>query len=384
MEKKINLLREFSIPLLTGVIIAVFWANISPSTYLQFIDSPLFLNLNLTYFVNDVFMVFFFGIATVEITQSLLPGGALNPFKKAVNPLLATLGGVIGPALAYILLNHFWGKPEYFRGWGITTATDIALAWLVARFIFGSKHPAVPFLLLLAIADDAIGLAIIAIFYPDINHPVASVWLLLVIAGMMVAFLLRKKRIKNYWPYILLGGMLSWAGLSKAHLHPALALVFIVPFMPAPKKAKEELFEDDIKDHSTLMQFEHDWKVFIDIGLFMFGLSNAGVEFTSVNSLTWIIFFAILIGKTFGIFIMGYMAMLMGFRLPDKMGLKELIVAGNVAAIGFTVALFIAGQAFSGTIQASAKMGALFSIFIAIIAYLISKALKVRRITGIK
>jgi hypothetical protein len=57
-------------------------------------------------------MVFFFGIAAVEITQSFLPGGDLNPVKKAVNPLMATLGGVIGPVVIYLTLNHFIGSKE--------------------------------------------------------------------------------------------------------------------------------------------------------------------------------------------------------------------------------------------------------------------------------
>lgn len=138
-------------------------------------------------------MVFFFAIAAVEIVQSLSPGGDLNPLKKAVNPLMATMGGVLGPVAVYLLLNSIIGSPEYLRGWGIPTATDIALAWLVARFVFGDKHPAVSFLLLLAIADDAIGLVIIAIFYPDPVNPVEPIWLLVTLAGMAISFILRKK-----------------------------------------------------------------------------------------------------------------------------------------------------------------------------------------------
>ena len=72
----------------------------------------------------------------------------------------------------YLLFNGLFGGPHLTRGWGITTATDIALAWLVARLVFGKGHPAITFLLLLAIGDDAIGLMIIAMFYPDPNHPI--------------------------------------------------------------------------------------------------------------------------------------------------------------------------------------------------------------------
>ena len=130
-------------------------------------------DLTLHFLVNDIFMVFFVGIAAKEITEACLPGGNLNPPAKAVNPLLATLGGVVGPVAVFFLglwlafqLGVYqapvddWDRLQ--RGWGVPTATDIALAWLVARAVFGKGHPAVNFLLLLAVADDAIGLQAIS------------------------------------------------------------------------------------------------------------------------------------------------------------------------------------------------------------------------------
>ncbi|MDI6880626.1 MAG: Na+/H+ antiporter NhaA [Desulfitobacteriaceae bacterium] len=389
MKKKakhiINLLREFSIPLIVGVIVALIWANLSPESYHNVLHKNILGNFTFHFFVNDIFMVFFFAIATVEITQSLLPGGDLNPLKRAINPIMATLGGVIGPAVVYILLNHFLGSPAFSRGWGIPTATDIALAWLVARLVFGAYHPAVSFLLLLAIADDGIGLAIIAIFYPDPLNPVAPIWLLLTLAGMAVAFFFRRAKVKSYWPYIAFGGTLSWAGLHLTHLHPALALVFIIPFLPHPKKERAHLFEDDPKEHSTLRQFEHEWKLFVDFGLFMFGLSNAGVELSEIGAVTWFVFFALLIGKTAGIFTFGTIANLLGFPLPKGMKYKELFVAGLVAAMGLTVALFVAGVAFIDLkIQGAAKMGALFSAGAVVISYAAGKLLRIKRITTLK
>ncbi len=80
-----------------------------------------------------------------------------------------------------------WGEGSLSRGWGIPTATDIALAWLVARAVFGKGHPAINFLLLLAVADDAIGLGIIAVFYGDPSNPARPEWLGLVAAGMAIA-----------------------------------------------------------------------------------------------------------------------------------------------------------------------------------------------------
>jgi len=171
----VNILQEFSIPLLSGVAVAMLAANFLPHWYhdavhWQPIPGLMLLGhtLDLHFIVNDIFMVFFFGIAAKEITESCLPGGALNPPAKALNPLLATLGGVIGPVGVFFvglwLMQDSFFTPHGFewaatsRGWGVPTATDIALAWLVARAVFGKGHPAVNFLLLLAVADDAIGL----------------------------------------------------------------------------------------------------------------------------------------------------------------------------------------------------------------------------------
>jgi NhaA family Na+:H+ antiporter len=326
-------------------------------------------------------MVFFFGIAAVEITMSCFPGGDLNPPRKAVIPLLATVGGVAGPVLVYFALNHFIGSAAFLKGWGIPTATDIALAWLVARLVFGNNHPVIAFLLLLAIADDAIGLAIIAVFYPDPVFPVKPVWLLLIVAGMVAAYLLRRYNCKNYWPYIVMGGVPSWMGLHEAHLHPALALVFIVPFLPHPMKEDKHLFEEDPADISTLARFEHEWKIIVDFGLFMFGLANAGVRFTEIGTATWLVFFSLLVGKTCGIFSTAFVGEKLGFPLPNAMKYRELMVAGLIAGIGFTVSLFVAGEAFTDPgIQGAAKMGAILSILAAVIAVILARILKIRKV----
>jgi hypothetical protein len=220
---------------------------------------------------NDLVICFFFGIAAKEITESVLPGGSLNPPKKAAGPLIATLGGVIGPIIVYFILvpifdavgmfegNHPMGT--LMNGWGVVTATDIAMAWVVAKKVFGEGHPAIDFLLLLAIADDGIGLIIVAIFYGDPEHPVQPVYLLVTALGMTIAYGLRKvyysrpigKRIHQSWClYVCLCGPLSWIGLIKANLHPALALCFIVPFMPGPEDAEiqaaKKKHDDDLME----------------------------------------------------------------------------------------------------------------------------------------
>jgi len=381
MRKRINLLREFSVPLIAGAVAAMYWANFAQESYRSFVHGPLFGPISFGFLVNEMFMVFFFGIAAVEITQSCLPGGDLNPPKKAVNPLLATLGGVLGPIIVYFTLNRAIGTDALNIGWGIPTATDIALAWVAARLVFGKNHPVIAFLLLLAIADDAVGLAIIAIFYPDPAFPFEPLWLLLTGAGMVAAYILRGYGCKSYWLYILAGGVPSWVGLHEAHIHPALALVFIVPFMPHRAKETMHIFEDDPADFSTLARFEHEWKIIVDCGLFMFGLANAGVKFTEVGTVTWLVFFSLLVGKTAGIFSLGCLGETLGFPLPDGMRRKELLVAGMIAGLGFTVALFLAGEAFaSPQVRDAAKMGAMFSILAFLFALMMSRIMKIDRV----
>ncbi len=380
MKKRLNLLREFSVPLLSGVVVALIWANLAPEGYQQFLQASLLGPLSFHFLTNELFMVLFFGMAAAEITQSCLPGGDLHPLRKAVNPLLATLGGVVGPVFVYLGLNALIGGPSFNRGWGIPTATDIALAWLVASVVFGRRHPAVSFLLLLAIADDAIGLGIIAVFYPDPLYPAAPQWLGLTLVGMGIAFLLRRSKVVSYWPYFFLGGTLSWIGLFKAHIHPALSLVFIVPFLPHAPSEHKHIFEDDPRDLSTLANFEHEWKVVVDFGLFMFGLANAGVEFSAMSVPTWLVLASLTLGKTSGIFIMGILGKRMGFPLPLHVEKKELLLVGLIAGTGLTVALFVAGEAFTDPlIQGAAKMGALLSASCGILAIIAGRLMKVRR-----
>ncbi len=367
----VALLFEYSERLIEGVLIALVWANTDYISLDHFLHKSPFGSLfgehnflNFHFLINEIFMVFFFGMATQEITQACLPGGALNPMKKAMNPLLSTFGGVVGPICVYLLFVRITGNSALTRGWAVPTATDIALAWLVARAAFGEGHPAISFLLLLAIADDGIGLAIIAIFYPDPSAPVQPVFLLFVILGMWAAFLFRTKKVRSFWPYILVGGTLTWWGLYRAHLHPALALVPILPFLPM----------------RSLNGFQDFFKKPVDIGLLGFGLVNAGVPFSSMGPATWGVLLSLVVGKTVGVSLFSTIASSLGFPLPTGMTNKALIVAAMTAAMGMTVALFVAGVAFIDVpTQQAAKMGALMSSGMAIPVLMMAKILKVSR-----
>jgi len=358
--------QDYSLPLLIGIIVALIWANISYESYHHFLEMPIFGFEHITphFLVKEIFMVLFFAIAMVEIVESVSPGGAMYPISKAINPLMATVGGVVGPILVYILLVVFLDGMEYINGWGIVTATDIAIAWLGAKLIFGPVHPAVKYLLLLAIADDALGLIIIGAFYP--SAPIEPFFLFLCFLGMSVAGVLRAMHVQHYAFYLVLGGIPCWIGLYLAHIEPALAFVFIVPFLPSNhRRAKME--EDGVvprdPDRMALENFYWHWKPIVDWGLFFFGLVSAGVLFSHIGRVTFFIAAALILGKTIGISAMGFLADKIGFSLPSCMTKRELFVMSIIAGAGLTVSLFICDAAFDdNAIVAAAKMGALFSI----------------------
>lgn len=324
----------------------------------------------------------------------------MNPVEKAINPILGTIGGVLGPAGMYLLLAFvFYGGTGDFQtvanGWAIPTATDIALAWLVARLVFGYRHPAVNFLLLLAVADDGIGLGIIAVFYPDPDLPVMPAWLLLTVAGMGVAFAMRRLGVASWVPYVTIAGTLSWIGLVKASIEPALALVPIVPFLPTAIAQKvaptghrsverdAEFVAEGIAgahdSNSALELFERQLKLFVDVGLFFFAFANAGVAFGFIGKVTFIVLISLVVGKTVGVTLFSWAAVKLGFPLPTGMDLRHLAVAGLIAGLGLTVALFVAGKAFAGPpFQDPAKMGAVLSGGVALLALVAGAALKVK------
>ena len=406
-----NFVQEFSLPLILGVVLGLVAANVDHHWYETVVDfHPLGDHayvfghpLTIHFIINGMFMCLFFGIAAKEITESALPGGVLNPLRRAINPLAGTLGGIFGPVGMYFVLTWIiYGGSEDFgavaNGWAIPTATDIALAWLVARVVFGPMHPAVNFLLLLAVADDAIGLVIIAVFYPDPHHPVEPVWLAFVLGGMVAVYILRRFRVR-WWPvYILVGGTLSWIGLAKAGVEPALALVPIVPFLPHFAHGEGESEQNDPDHdaagashphstagehhaHSVLEDFEHQLKLFVDFGLFFFAFANAGVPFTSIGWVTMMVLASLIVGKAIGVTLLSWLASLVGFPLPPGMGVRHLVVTGVVAGLGLTVALFVAGKAFPGDspFQEPGKMGAVFSIGAALVAFVLGRLLSVRQ-----
>jgi NhaA family Na+:H+ antiporter len=283
------------------------------------------------------------------------------------------------PALIYAALALTIGPGELLRGWAIPCATDIAFSYLAARLIFPKSSPAIPFLLLLAIADDALGLIVLAVFYP--SAPLELGFLAMGLApALALAWAMRRYGIKNFWWYLAVPGVLSWAGLLAGGVHPALALVPIIPFMPSSRRDQGIFAAHEERRRDTLSHFEHVWRHPVQFILFFFGLANAGVPLASIGTPTWLVLGGLVFGKPIGVVGMTLLAERMGFRRAKALDLPALTVVGVAAGIGFTVALFFATAAFRpGVVLDQAKMGALLSFLAAPLAILLARALRIRR-----
>jgi len=354
MNRLFQLVTDNSLLLIGGAVAALVWANVDAASYS-------YASRTLQFGVNDVAMVFFFALATKEVVEAMAPGGPLSSPREAGLPIFAAVGGMLAPALIFLIGARVLHMEAVTRGWAIPSATDIAFSYLAARLIFPKSSPAIPFLLLLAIADDALGLIVLAIFYP--SAPLDLGLLALGLApALALAWAMRRYGITNFWWYLAVPGALSWVGLYAGGIHPALALVPIVPFMPA------------------LPRFEHAWRFPVQFILFFFGLANAGVPVSSIGPPTWLVAGGLMFGKPVGVVAMTLLAEQIGFRRPRALDLRSLTVLGTAAGIGFTVALFFATAAFRpGPVLDQAKMGALFSLFSLPLAISLARMLGIRR-----
>ncbi len=356
-----------SLLLVAGTVTAIVWANLAHESYERIAHV-------LHFVVNDIGMVFFFALATKEIFEATLPGGALASPRQAAAPLAAAVGGMVVPASLYAIMAALDGRTALMRGWAIPCATDIAFSYMAARLIFPREHPAIPFLLLLAIADDALGLILLAIVYP--SGPVSLArFAIFMVPAIGLAWSFRRMRMQSFWPYILAAGGLSWMGLYFGGVHPALALVPIVPFMPHAPRDLGLLDPREDTQPDTMNRFDHWWKAPVQLILLFFGLANAGVLFSAVGPATWIVLTSLVIGKPLGILLMTVMGVRAGLQLPSGLTFRHVTVIGVAAGIGFTVALFFATAAFPpGDELDEAKMGALLSFVAAPLAVLLGRS----------
>lgn len=332
------------------------------------------------FLVNDLLMALFFAIAACEVWEAMLPGGALSNPRKAATPLMATLGGIVGPVVIYLGGALWFHELDSLgRGWAVPCATDIAFSYLVARFIFGPGHPAIVFLLLLAIADDAAGLAILAVAYPA--KPIEPAWFLLTLGAIAICYLFRRFRLHSFWWYLLVPGVLCWISFDMAGVHPALGLIPIIPCLPHAHTDLGLFARAELSRRDTLSEFVAWWKNPVELVLGLFGLVNAGVVIGNMGTGTWLVLAGLLIGKPLGIVAFTWLAeRVFKLEMPDGMSYRHVIVVGMIAGIGFTVSLFVATAAFRdpGLVQDSVKMGALLSFVAGGLAYIIARMLAIK------
>jgi Na+:H+ antiporter, NhaA family len=337
-----------------GALIALVWANTPGESYFRF-------RLSAEFIVNDVAMAIFFAVITKEVVEATAPGGVLHPWRRALLPLIAAIGAITIPAIIFPAAVESLDEPMLSVGWPMVLAIDLAFTFFIARLIFG-RHPIIPFLLLLGIVSNAVGFASLAVYHPAGEVHFTSGALLL-IAGLGVAFALRRLRVRSFWPYVVMAGGLCWFAFYRAGWHPALGLIPIMPFLPHAARDPGFFVDASPDAKDTLSQFEVWWRYPAQVALFFFGLVNAGVPMRALEAGTWGLPIAVLIGKPIGVLVGAGTARLAGLHLPHRVGFGELLVAGFLAAIGFTVGLFFCAAVVApGQLRSELSMGTILSL----------------------
>lgn len=335
--------------------------------------------LPLVSWVNDGLLTIFFLVVGLEIKRELTVG-RLASLRAAALPIAASVGGMIAPALIYLLVVP---SGPHTAGWGLTIATDTAFA-VALIVVLGSRVPVElrVFLTAVVIVDDLVAIVVVAIFYSgafELGALLASV----VVTLILVA--LNRSSIYSPLPYAVLGVVL-WACLYQAGLHATLAGVILAAVTPTRPPAnlaglmaqaeavmhaesmvaREEVMRrgpsepalralDAIHDRiespaNKLLRTVEPWSSYLVLPVF--ALANAGVAWSpgvldGHGRLMLAVILGLVLGKPTGIFLAARLAVKMGVAVkPDAYSWRQLGGAGAIAGIGFTMSLFIAGQAF--------------------------------------
>lgn len=388
--------------LILATITALIWANNSETyyelwkkLYISFTIGDFSISHSLGHWVNDGLMAIFFFTIGLEIKREIM-GGELSTVKKASLPLMAAVGGMLIPALIYVIFNG--SHPDFSRGWGIPMATDIAFA-LGLMALLGDKVNInlKIFLTALAIADDLGAILVIAIFYTE-NIDTNS----LINAAVFLSVLLiaNKMGVRRTAFYAMVGLFGVWTSFLFSGVHATIAGVLIAITIPArPKitesefarkvKVKIQKFEetesnemslltdkqahciediDTIADdaHTPLQKLEHALHPIVAYFILpVFALANAGIiiEGKIMDSLfspiTIGIISGLVLGKSIGVTGLSWLAVKLGIaKLPEGTGWRGIIGASFMAGIGFTMSIFVAELAFDDTeIIMMAKIG---------------------------
>ncbi|MCR9298520.1 Na+/H+ antiporter NhaA [Vibrio fluvialis] len=295
--------------------------------------------MSVSHWINDGLMAVFFLLIGLEVKRELLEG-ALKSRETAIFPAIAAVGGMLAPALIYVLFNS--GDAEAIQGWAIPAATDIAFA-LGIMALLGKRVPVSlkVFLLALAIIDDLGVVVIIALFYTSDLSTIA-----LTVGFIMTAvlFMLNVKHVTKLSAYLIVG-LILWVAVLKSGVHATLAGV-VIGFAIPLKGNKGE--------HSPLKHLEHALHPYVAFGilpLFAFanaGISLEGVSFSSLAStLPLGVALGLLIGKPLGIFSFSVIAVKAGVaKLPEGINFKHIFAVSVLCGIGFTMSIFISSLAF--------------------------------------
>jgi NhaA family Na+:H+ antiporter len=275
--------------------------------------------------------------------------------------MVAAAGVTLVPAAAFAALVPYFDEPRVIQGWPAVFAIDVALAYFFARVIFG-RHPVIPFVVLLAIGANALG--IVALAVAGSGEPLRpSILVPLLAAALTTALVLRKARVRDFWPYILFAGGLAWTACYFGGLSPAFALVPIVPFLPHAKRDPGFLVDAANDATDALSRFELAVRHPAQVALLLFGIVNAGVPLKALYAGAWAFPLAIAVGKPLGLLAGVAAARALGLHLPAQVGWRDLVVLGFVSSVGFTFALFFATAAVSaGPTLSALKIGALASV----------------------
>lgn len=335
--------------LLVAAVIALTWAN-SPwaAGYTALRDyelgpEALHLHLSLGTWAADGLLAIFFFVAGLELKREFVAGDLRDP-RRAALPIMAAVGGVVVPALIFVAINATAGR-EALRGWAVPTATDIAFALAVLAVI--STHLPIAlrtFLLTLAVVDDLLAIAIIAVFY---TRDLAALYLILALVPLTAFAFLVQRRIAAWWLLWPLAA-LTWGLVHASGVHATVAgvlLAFTVPVLASPTRG-EGLAE----------RFEHRLRPFsAGFAVPVFAFFAAGVTVGGVGGLTTSlsdsvavgIVLGLVVGKTLGVFGSTYLvARFTRARLDDDLRWIDILGLSLLAGVGFTVSLLIGELAF--------------------------------------
>ena len=300
------------------------------------------LKLSVLHWINDVLMAIFFFLVSLEIKREFIQGELSNP-KQALLPIIAAVGGMVVPALIYIVIN--FKDPITLKGWAIPSATDIAFS-LGVLSLLGKKVPLSlkVFLTALAIIDDLGAIIIIAFFY---SGEVQYFYLLLMLGCLIILLILNKFNVKNFIPYLIVGIFL-WEFTHVSGIHATIAGVLLA--LTIPHKSSE-------KKHtgSLLLKLEHAISPYVAFGIMpIFAFANAGVSLEGVtfaslmNPVPLGILCGLFFGKQIGVFIFSYISIKLNFaEMPNNSNWLKLYGVGILTGIGFTMSLFVGNLAFA-------------------------------------